>query len=58
MTRNTEGEQRSSNCRLYDSAGIPLLRARRKNAFARAILEIQTRGRKRRHGPGQEPENR
>lgn len=73
MTRNTGREQRPSNERVYDSIGTPLLRTRRKNAFAKFfldrenafakffldILDTLARGRKRRHDPGrgQEADN-
>jgi hypothetical protein len=56
VTRITGGEQRPSNDRLYDSVGVPLLRTRRKNAFARFVLDMLARGRKRRHDPGQSQE--
>ena len=60
MTRNTGGERRPSNDRPYDTVGVPLLRTRRKNAFARFVLDMLTRGRKRRQDPSQsqEPGNR
>jgi hypothetical protein len=70
VTRNTGREQRSSNERVYDSVGTPLLRTRRKNAFAKFFLDRENafakvfldtlaRGRKRRHDPGrgQEADN-
>jgi len=73
VTRNTGREQRPSNERVYDWVGTPLLRTRRKNAFAKFfldrenafakffldILDTLARGRKRRHDPGrgQEADN-
>lgn len=70
MTRNTGREQRPSNERVYDWVGTPLLRTRRKNAFAKFFLDRENafakvfldtlaRGRKRRHDPGrgQEADN-
>jgi hypothetical protein len=62
VTRNTGREQRPSNERVYDWVGTPLLRTRRKNAFAKFFLDILdtlARGRERRHDPGrgQEADN-
>jgi hypothetical protein len=70
VTRNTGREQRPSNERVYDWVGTPLLRTRRKNAFAKFFLDRENafakvfldtlaRGRKRRHDPGrgQEADN-
>jgi hypothetical protein len=53
MTRKTGGEQHPPDDTIFDWVGIPLLRTRRKNAFARAVLAMQARGRKRlRRDPG------
>jgi hypothetical protein len=73
VTRNTGREQRPPNERVYDSVGTPLLRTRRKNAFAKFILDRENafakyfldfldtlaRCRERRHDPGrgQEADN-